>query len=1023
METGVRIAMSLGSINDSVSRESYVLALEDMTIGDNKHRVLRVSGPNGDWLPVKDANTDDIEDLLNNIISRPQKDDVFVSDLDKDFSTEVGQVITNTITTPSYYRRIKIAFRTEINMDEVVVPLNKLEEGYAVLKIVDKRGVELVNRRFSFYDMTGGDYKSGMIIGSEDDDILFDQSFDEPVKATFEYSIPVGQYRGKNEYSEVRVIPCLKKLVIGFRATRQTLDEPHDPSLQFICMFDNSGNYTYGGTDVINQFKAYYREHYEEMKPYIVNVKTDGVNTQLIPWLSEHMVFTELTFEGEQFRDVGKLIEKMMNVIVRDQNNIFVRMNTLYKNTTKFIKKHLEDNAVQEVMLLDIWGQLADLWSHVLSIEEWIPLTDILKPNPINNELDLTKFDSEYMYKYKIVPDENKLYDSNSSSHWEPVIEFHGYSPTDNSHMEGVVASSGQLMNGFISKSELTEYTRREVRTNETLANCAAQGYSFGSDPLTPVTYTGPMMGDADNLYRTLSGSVTCKRRSDVPVDAYVTYPWIQMQIDCYNVAGTLVKTVNAVFSNSGSQRQPVNFNGSDLTFNWTANLGGAYRYKYKLMCYWGTFGAWTDEVQLCYWGLDRGNNSGGTWRINQYIFNNQSNRVLTRCQLHDASKYEKNVIINGKGYGWGGNVTPNIDWDDNGTFGAPGSANYWYASFYGKIFEKPGCDFICKDYHNVGVSGTRDMKNSLHYGSGQAATLSVMTTATVNATSGVGDKAYYVQDKYKTPSFYFPDSGEYSILIRGARRYQFVTSLPVQFLQYGTFQVDVDTYNMDLNNTAHYGQILKKTQDIVIQGNKSSYKIAVLGTPDSQDVINSGAPNKERRATLVRSKRSVGDKPENESGVGELTIIPIPYGRLFDDGENHNLYVRIEGTQLTFALEIRLIITDYTEYQEIYNYKNIRVYMKIVDSDVYFMTYQVGVKRIEIIAKTDFSLSFNFMNLDDTVAESYPLTKEKNSEKALAFDIKGKEYYLNLSKEAPQVDEPTKILDKDNRIVGYLTK
>lgn len=1031
MDTGARIAVTLGSIDDSESREAGVLSFKDVATDNKVHKVLHLSDSVNGFVPVKTPTTDKVEDVLNNIISRPQKDDVFVVEFDKEYESEVGQVVTNTIVTPSYYRRVIIDFRTWINGSDVVNPLNKLEDGWAEIKVVDKRGAKVLERKWNFYNMTGGDYKQWMEIGSDEDPLLIDETFQEPVKITFKYSIPLGQFAGKTPGGEVRPMTCIRRFKTSFTAKRVTTDsELHDPSLQFMCKFDPSGNYTYTGTDVIDQFKKDYRENYDKYKPYILEVKKDGVRHKVIPYMSEHCVFTELTFENENFRDVGKLVEKMMKVLVRDQNNIFVRANKVYTETTKFIKAHLELNAQQEVKLLDIWAAIADFWSQVLNIEEWLPKTDILKPKPKIQELDLTRFESTRMYKYRVVPDKTALLSDSDTDHWEPVLWFHALSPTDDSQMHGMCSSTGQLMHGYINKSEVTDYIRREVRQNEVLATGGAYNQQFVSDPLSPKEFTGPMMGDADNLYRTLNGTVVCRRRADVPTDAYRTTPWIQVQIECYNTIGVLQKTINAVFENSGSNRQPVNFNGQDLTFKWNATLGGAYRYKYKLLVYWGTFTAWTDEIKLSYVTAGGSNNSGGRYSINTLLFNGQRNRILTRCQLHGASKYEKNVIINGRGYGWGGKVNPPIDWSNNGTFEVPGSANHWDASFYGIIYEEPGCDFVCKDWGtkqwNYWVSGTRDERDKLHYGGGQAEKLSIMTNLSMTIT-GIGDKAYYIPDIYKTPSFYFPEDGSYTFMVRGARRYQFISSLPTKLLQHGTFEVVVGTYDMTLSNTNHYGINYVKEDDIIIRGNKSNYKINIAGHPDSESIINSGAPSRSARTELVRKKRSLRtstDKPYSEHGVGELTIVPIPYGHLFHDGQNHDIYLVITDKNGN-KLSIDIPPFDFKEYQLIYRTSTERAYMRIEGSYVWIMTYGINVLRMEFFSRVISNLEFQLIDVvTKDVAESIPLMREKTSETSLAFEVGGKEYYINLSTEPPKTDaEPVKILDKDNRIVGYLSK
>ena len=1028
MDSSARIAITLGNIDDSESREAGVLAFKDVATDRKVHKVLHISDSTNGFVPVKTSTTDKVEDVLNNIISRPQKDDVFVKEYDQTFESEVGQVVTSTIETPGYYRRVIIDFRTWINGSDVVVPLNKLESGWAEIHIVDKRGAKVLDRRWDFYNMTGGDYKQWMIIGSDEDQILIDETFREPVKITFKFSIPLGQFTGKTVNNETKHMTCINRFMYKFEAKRVTTNtELHDPSLQFMCKFDPSGNYTLTGTDVIDQFKKDYRDNYNKYKPYILEAKVDGVRHKLIPYLSEHCVFTELSFDSKKYRDVGQLVDHMIRKLVTDHNNIFVRANRVYTETTALIKAQLEKNAMQEVMLLDIWASIADFWSQALGIDKWVPRTDILKPKPKVYDLDLGEYESTRMYKYRLVPDMNAI----DAKHYEPVLWFHALSPTDNSFMEGMCTSTGQLMHGDINKSELTDYIRREVRQNEVLASGGPYNATFQKDPMTPTTVIGPMMGDEDNLYRTLNGTITCHRKTDIPTDAFIDKPWVQMEIECYNVGGTYQKTIKAMFELSKTERQLVDFGSSNtLTFNWSATLGGAYRYKYKLTSFWGVFGSWTDEVRFSTIGFDGDDNSGGAWHsVNNTIFNGQSNRVLTRAVMTSASKYEWTIGLLGRWWGsrWSGRIT----WEDNAKFSCPGSSNWWWTDFYGKIYEKPGCNYMCQDWKgfrgSIWKNGkARDESKTIHYPSGTAQNYSIMTSNSLTIT-GIGDKAYYIPDKYKTPSFYFPADGSHTFMVRGSRRYQLITSLPVKILQHGVMEVVVGTYDMMLNNTNHYGNHYVKEEDIIIAGNNANYKINIAGKPDTESIINSGAPSKSARTELIRKKRSeryTDDKPAEENGVGQLTIVPIPYGHLFNDGQNHDIYLEITEKD-SDMITIDILAYEYGGYQEIYNQNKKRVYMKVEGSYVWVMTYGINVLRMEFFSRTISSLQFQLIDISTKeVVESIPLMKNKTSETSLAFEVAGKEYYINLSTEPPKTKaEPIKILDNDNRIIGYLSK
>lgn len=113
-------------------------------------------------------------------------------------------------------------------------------------------------------------------------------------------------------------------------------------------------------------------------------------------------------------------------------------------------------------------------------------------------------------------------------------------------------------------------------------------------------------------------------------------------------------------------------------------------------------------EFKILYFGLARGDNSGGTFNMNEYLFRNSPYVVCTKVKLINASHYERSFTLNGIDYsGVGEHIlqTPLL-LKDNVSLVVPGSADYWYAEFYGYIINPDylgqDVEMITKNYTNL---------------------------------------------------------------------------------------------------------------------------------------------------------------------------------------------------------------------------------------------------------------------------------------------------------------------------------
>lgn len=805
-----------------------------------------------------------------------------------------------------------------------------------------------------------------------------------------------------------------KLLVRGSESTQM------DPSLIFLYQFDDNGNAFY--SDQVNQkWKDWMKANNGKTKPHQLYCYTDGLEVGCTPILHEKCVLTTVRFTGDtkDYADIGKLTEALIEQFIAIENNLTFRVIKLYDYCMGVAHDlHLLD-VNQDHKLNNVWARMSAVMGQADEIANWIPTIDYYKKPGKQYEINLSTSDPGYMYKYKLV--------NTSSSDKTPVFNTSIACETAGRPVpfaELLHSRDGVLLNAFFTYGAETEYTRRDMIDGSwgDKFNTA-----FSSSPSVPVSYNGTKIGDNDNQISSVSGSVTVDYRTDIPTDSYIDMPWMEVYIECYNFNGTLAKTVTAKWDSSNSTKLTLSDQSMlSGTYTFTAPLSGYYAVRAKLRVFWGTFGSWTDEVLLCRWSVSRGNNSGGSWKINPYIFNNQSNRILTRCQLHDASKYEKNVIINGKSYGWGGNVTPNIDWDDNGTFTVPGSADYWTGSFYGKIYSKPGCDFICKDFHNVSVSGTRDVSGSLHYP--DAANYSLLTTANITV-SYKGQKAKYSQDWYNTPSIFSPSGSDHTIMLRGGGRYRVISHCQdLGMNQIGVMQLNVGTIGVTYKNTMFYGDKLVLTEDFILRtGTGRAYRMALLGNPPTVNKIASGVPS-DSMSTLVRTMKRSRDidplytKPENETGMGYITKVNLIRENRLDEYNNKWITINFKTNidPLTFKIQY---ISDET-WTEIYKNDHVRVYGLVQGKILYIMTYYLNdIQNVTISQQVGNTMEFILRDYDtNEITNTYSLLPYK-PEKYIEVSVEGQTYYMELSDEIPSDNgtDPVVFSDSRDSIIGYL--
>lgn len=797
-------------------------------------------------------------------------------------------------------------------------------------------------------------------------------------------------------------------------------DPKADPSLIFTYQFDDNNNPTYSD-DVLNKWKTWFVDNYSQSKPYIWNVYDNGLHAEVIPILHEKCVTTSVRFDGDtsDYKSIGRAVEGLINKFVNIENNLTFRLVHMYDRCMNIAHKlHLID-INQDADLLSIWSDLININGIYDEIEKWLPNVDMYQKPAVPYTIDIKTSDTGYLYKYVL----ENTNDKDKTPVYNTSISCEAIKPS--TFAELLHTKNGILMNSMISKSELTDYIRRDLVDHSGWTTSIPS--SFVSNPLVPTSHYSGFVGDEDNQVNKISGSVSLAYKTDIPDFARGERPWIQVYAECYNWSNNKMKTVDCVWERNNSTKLVIDDSMLSGTFRFNANLNGYYKVKLLMKVFWGTFNSWTDEVEIAYFGLARGNNSGGWFNLNQYIFDGKKNRILTRYQLIDASKYEKNTTINGRTYYWDARFDPPITPDMNVGFSVPGSADYHYTRWYGR-FTNANEPVERVEWNNLYRSKAVDMSKSMHYYQ-TAQNYGLLTSVNLSA-SFSGLKAVYTPDKYNTPAVFNPVTKDCTVMLKGGETYKvFSHCNSLRCRQVGTYKVDVGTINAKLLNTVYYGNEVIMSNDFILKGGKRSYTLDIYGKEPKDVKIASGVPDRHMIMLMARSTpadtmvNDLPSKPDQEKSPGYISKVNLGREFRLEENPRHDIIITSkDGSVIRFTIPFS---TRTDKWQQVWASEDRayqRVYMLVSGKYAYFMTYYINVKRIEINQVDGNTLELLARDSQNgEVIMSFSLQEDK-PDNYIPVVYNDREYYIEVVNTKQELGDNLVIEDMTTgKIKGYL--
>lgn len=787
-----------------------------------------------------------------------------------------------------------------------------------------------------------------------------------------------------------------------------------DPSIMFLYQFDDAGHPTYSA-DVLNKWKQWIKESKSTTKPYIWNIRDNGLDISVTPLLHEKCVTVSIKLDSDspEYKHIGELVEDLINKYINIENNLTVRIIGMYDHCMKVCHElHLLD-VNQDNDLTKIWGRLIDNAGVFDEVEQWLPQTAMYQKPASRYTVDLSTSDASYLYKY--------VFENTDPSDKTPVYHTHVLSAKGSPKCSANVlhTSKGICMRSYINKTTITDYIRRDMNPYSGWNN--NNSMNFQSNPLVPSDVTLANIGDEDNQINVITGAVSTSFKADVPATAYKQMPWITVDAECYDFQGRRVKTVPGIWDTNNSNKLTLVAGGLAGTFPFTIRLNGYYAVRVVAHVFWGTFGAWSDEVMIARFSVGGSNHSGGVWSVNSYLFDGKKNREITRVNIDSASKYEWDVNIAGQWFHGGGRLSKPVRYSDNARFEVPRGADYQTTSWYGRFLndDEPA---QCVYWDRFNKTRVVDMSGSMHY-NGTAKNYGILTSVTLRA-SYSGLKASYVDDTYHTPTIFNPITKDCTLLLRGGDTYtMFSHCQHFKARQVGQMKVDVGTINCSLENTLYTGYTMS-VDNVLLRGSDGNvYKIDVTGNAPKTFKIASSVPNGDvnrsirRRRSINMDETEITNKPGEETAPGYTTIISLNKYSLHDH-PNHIATVTTDNGDIEFRIP-SFVVDDV--WKLVYNSQGKRAYATLHGNNLIIMTYYMNVKKIVISRRDKNTLALSFKNHTTNDIEMSFKLEDIKPEKYIPVELNGETYYLELA-DKPSDSKSVCLHDNNSgELIGYL--
>lgn len=290
---------------------------------------------------------------------------------------------------------------------------------------------------------------------------------------------------GNNEWVMFKddITDDIEHMIDNIIVTGQNKENLFDPSLVFLYQFDDSGN-AYYSDQVNDKWKEWMKLNYTKTKPNLTYVFTDGLEIGVTPFLHEKCVMTTVRFDGDSvdYKSIGRLTEGLINRFITLENNVTFRVAQLYDKCMKIAHDlHLID-VNQDHKLTNVWSRYSEASGVLDEVSNWIPTIDFYQDAPKTYELDLSRMDKNYWYRYNLTDKHCKFPIVKSTLSYERTGETTSYTSFSDSYTNtsGSVGYSGfNQYNGNDSMLLIRSGSVLSVDTSITSGNINKMGVTI----------------------------------------------------------------------------------------------------------------------------------------------------------------------------------------------------------------------------------------------------------------------------------------------------------------------------------------------------------------------------------------------------------------------------------------------------------------------------------------------------------------------------------------------------------------
>lgn len=622
--------------------------------------------------------------------------------------------------------------------------------------------------------------------------------------------------------------------------------------------------------------------------------------------------------------------------------------------------------------------------------------------------------------------------------------------------------AQGQLMNAYINIGDQSETTVTETRPDLYLNNLASYGYQNQYSSV----FETPMRGDNDHKVNRVRGSISITGMR--PANEWLSSPTLKTDVLCYNMSGTLIKTLTAQYGHNvigGSKTAENKGNWKEHPGPWdrqmdceaTVDIGGQdvihigvnsnviikynrdhhstqgttmRRYDGTMMS--GTKQGWRE-------GNDHGTNIGipaapanvdisslsGIKNSNLYLAVNVANVPNNGTWQQVWSRHIDNYVAgNLYGYlyvkrtGLTASVLFRYSWQDGGN-----GRDIHRRSYYTKIgvytaypssnvlLLQPSdngktfnFDFNLGGLYKVKVKHTATWGQ---YNSGTYGTLQSFSCRDICT----GNTTYYLPDKVNIPSIFTPITKDCTVMIRGGQKYKvFSQAQDLQFNQLGIHKVRESKIDVKYLNTMFYGDMLVLNKDFILRtGAGRAYRLDTIGESPVVKRIVSGVPSSDT-SKIVRQRSLMSVYPNDpvlvkpEPETGMGYITRLMLYPKYILDEFSNKWLTIYCSDNT-EISFKIGYISNEEWTSLYNNDKQRVYGIVRESVLYIMTYYIDTTKIVINHLSGNTMEFILRDYEtNEITHSFSLLPYK-PENGIPVKVGDDTYYLELSLDNDEID------------------